>query len=92
MVSLAASLLALALLGLGISRLTRRSPLFSSVRQVALGGVAAAVTYLVGRLVGGRHRLIGARRRVDGVERDPSRVDSPTTGLAEALFFGIDKP
>jgi VIT1/CCC1 family predicted Fe2+/Mn2+ transporter len=50
--SLAASLIALALLGLGISRLTRRSPIFSSVRQVLLGGVAAGVTYLVGTAVG----------------------------------------
>lgn len=50
--SLAASLVALGLLGLGISRLTRRSPLMSAIRQVALGGVAAAVTYAVGRLVG----------------------------------------
>jgi VIT1/CCC1 family predicted Fe2+/Mn2+ transporter len=50
--SLAASLAALALLGLGISRLTRRSPLFSASRQVLLGGVAAAVTYAVGSIVG----------------------------------------
>jgi VIT1/CCC1 family predicted Fe2+/Mn2+ transporter len=51
--SLAASLFALALLGLGISRLTRRSALFSAVRQVVLGGVAAGITYLVGKAVGG---------------------------------------
>ena len=50
--SLALSFIALALLGLGISRLTRRSPLMSAVRQVALGGVAAAVTYAVGSLIG----------------------------------------
>lgn len=50
--SLLVSLVALALLGIGISRLTRRSPLFSSVRQVALGGVAAAVTFAVGRFIG----------------------------------------
>jgi VIT1/CCC1 family predicted Fe2+/Mn2+ transporter len=50
--SLGASLAALALLGYGISRLTRRSALFSSVRQVLLGGTAAAVTYAVGRLIG----------------------------------------
>jgi VIT1/CCC1 family predicted Fe2+/Mn2+ transporter len=50
--SLVASLVALALLGLGISRLTRRSPIMSAVRQVALGGVAAAVTFGVGRLIG----------------------------------------
>ena len=46
------SLVALALLGVGISRLTRRSPLFSAARQVALGGVAAAVTFAVGRFIG----------------------------------------
>jgi VIT1/CCC1 family predicted Fe2+/Mn2+ transporter len=50
--SLALSLIALALLGIGISRLTRRSPVFSAVRQVALGGVAAAVTYAVGTFIG----------------------------------------
>ena len=51
-VSLLASLGALALLGLGISRLTRRSPIFSAIRQVALGGVAAAVTFAVGKFIG----------------------------------------
>ncbi len=50
--SLGASLIALALLGYGISRLTRRPALFSALRQVALGGIAAAVTYGVGRLIG----------------------------------------
>jgi VIT1/CCC1 family predicted Fe2+/Mn2+ transporter len=50
--SLALSLAALAVLGVGISRLTRRSPVFSAVRQVALGGVAAAVTFAVGRFIG----------------------------------------
>jgi len=50
--SLLLSLAALAVLGLGISRLTRRSPLFSAVRQVALGGIAAAVTFAVGRFIG----------------------------------------
>ena len=51
-VSLGASLLALAGLGVGISRLTHRPPLFSAIRQVALGGTAAAVTYGVGALLG----------------------------------------
>jgi VIT1/CCC1 family predicted Fe2+/Mn2+ transporter len=50
--SVVASLVALALLGFGISRLTHRPALFSSVRQVLLGGVAAAVTFGVGVLVG----------------------------------------
>ena len=52
--SLALSLMALALLGVGISVLTRRSALFSAVRQVALGGIAAAVTFAVGRFIGGQ--------------------------------------
>jgi Uncharacterized membrane protein len=50
--SLVLSLIALALLGVGISRLTRRPPLFSALRQVALGGIAAAVTYAVGSFIG----------------------------------------
>jgi vacuolar iron transporter family protein len=50
--SLGLSLIALALLGVGISRLTRRSPLFSAARQVAFGGIAAAVTFAVGRFIG----------------------------------------
>lgn len=50
--SIVASLVALAVLGFGISRLTHRPALFSSVRQVLLGGVAAAVTFAVGSLVG----------------------------------------
>jgi VIT1/CCC1 family predicted Fe2+/Mn2+ transporter len=50
--SLILSLVALALLGVGISRLTRRSPLFSALRQVTLGGVAAAVTFAGGGFIG----------------------------------------
>ena len=50
--SLGASLAALALLGYGISRLTHRPQLYASVRQVLLGGAAAAVTYAVGTLIG----------------------------------------
>ncbi len=52
--SLGASLVALALLGLGISRLTHRPALYASLRQVILGGLAAAVTYGVGAFVGVR--------------------------------------
>ena len=50
--SLLVSLAALALLGAGIASLTRRPLWYGAIRQVALGGVAAAVTYLVGRLIG----------------------------------------
>ncbi len=50
--SLGASLASLAILGFGISRLTRRPPVYTSVRQVLLGGAAAAVTYAVGALIG----------------------------------------
>ncbi len=52
--SLAGSLGALLLLGLAISWLTRRSAVYSAARQVLLGGVAAAVTYAVGSLIGVR--------------------------------------
>ncbi len=54
MSSLGGSLAALAVLGYGISRLTRRPSVYVSVRQVMLGGIAAAVTYGVGALVGVR--------------------------------------
>jgi VIT1/CCC1 family predicted Fe2+/Mn2+ transporter len=50
--SLGGSLASLAILGLGISRLTHRPALYASVRQVLLGGAAAAVTYAVGALIG----------------------------------------
>jgi VIT1/CCC1 family predicted Fe2+/Mn2+ transporter len=50
--SLVVSLAALFALGLSISRLTRRNPLRTATRQVLLGGVATAVTYGVGTLIG----------------------------------------
>jgi VIT1/CCC1 family predicted Fe2+/Mn2+ transporter len=50
--SLGCSLVALLLLGLGISWLTRRSALYTAIRQVILGAAAAAVTYAVGFLIG----------------------------------------
>jgi VIT1/CCC1 family predicted Fe2+/Mn2+ transporter len=50
--SLGLSLAALALLGFGISRLTHRPPLYASIRQVLLGGAAAAVTFAVGSIIG----------------------------------------
>lgn len=52
-VSLLVSLAALALLGTGIGLLTRRPIPFAAIRQVLLGGVAAAVTYAVGQAIGG---------------------------------------
>lgn len=50
--SLGVSLLALGFLGLGIGRMTRRPLGYTATRQVALGGIAAAVTYAVGTLIG----------------------------------------
>jgi vacuolar iron transporter family protein len=50
--SLGASLGALFALGLGISRLTYRSPLFTALRQLLLGAIAAGVTFAVGTLLG----------------------------------------
>jgi VIT1/CCC1 family predicted Fe2+/Mn2+ transporter len=50
--SLGFSLVALALLGIGIGRMTRRPILFTAVRQVLLGGIAAAVTFAVGKVIG----------------------------------------
>lgn len=50
--SLAISLAALATLGGAIAVLTRRPILYGAVRQVVLGGVAAAVTFAVGQAIG----------------------------------------
>lgn len=50
--SVAISLVALFGLGVGVSILTKRSWLRSGLRQMALGGLAALVTYLVGQAIG----------------------------------------
>ena len=50
--SMAATLVALFLVGLGVSRLTHRQPVRSGLRQAALGLLAAGVTYGVGTLLG----------------------------------------
>jgi len=50
--SLGLSLVALFIVGAGVSLLTGRSMLFSGARQVAIGAAAATVTYLVGRAIG----------------------------------------
>jgi len=50
--SIAATLTALFLVGLGVSRLTHRHPFRSGLRQAGLGLLAAAVTYGVGALLG----------------------------------------
>jgi VIT1/CCC1 family predicted Fe2+/Mn2+ transporter len=50
--SIAGSGLALFAVGLAVSRLTHRKPLWTGVRQAALGGLAAAVTFGVGSLLG----------------------------------------
>ena len=50
--SLALSGLALALVGAGTSLFTGRHVGFSAGRQVAIGFVAAAITYGIGRLLG----------------------------------------
>ena len=47
-----ASLVALFVVGAGVSLLTGRSLLFSGMRQVGIGAAAAAVTYLVGSAIG----------------------------------------
>ncbi len=50
--SLVLSLGALFLVGAGVSLLTGRSTLLSGLRQMGLGAAAAAVTFVVGRLIG----------------------------------------
>jgi len=50
--ALAASGIALFAVGAGVSLFTGRSTLFSGGRQLAIGAVAAAVTFTIGRLIG----------------------------------------
>ena len=50
--SIAASAGALFIVGLAVSRLTHRNGVFSGIRQAALGGCAAAVTFAIGSLLG----------------------------------------
>jgi vacuolar iron transporter family protein len=50
--SIAASGLALFAIGLGVSRLTHRHAIWTGVRQAGLGGLAAAVTFGIGSLLG----------------------------------------
>jgi vacuolar iron transporter family protein len=51
-ISIAASALALFGIGLAVSRLTHRHPFMTGFRQMALGGLAAAVTFGIGTLLG----------------------------------------
>jgi len=51
-VAIGMSLAALFAVGAGVSLLTGRSTLFSGARQVAIGAAAAAVTYVVGSVIG----------------------------------------
>lgn len=50
--SVGLALTALFIVGAAVSLLTGRSALFSGARQVAIGSVAAAVTYVVGLVIG----------------------------------------
>lgn len=50
--SLAASGIALMTIGAGTSLFTGRSPLFSAIRQLAIGIAAAAITFGIGRAIG----------------------------------------
>jgi VIT1/CCC1 family predicted Fe2+/Mn2+ transporter len=51
-VSIGLSLVALFLVGAGVSLLTGRGVLFSGFRQVGIGAAAAIVTYVVGSIIG----------------------------------------
>jgi VIT1/CCC1 family predicted Fe2+/Mn2+ transporter len=52
LVSIAGTLGALFLVGLGVSRLTHRHPIRTGIRQAGLGFLAAAVTFGIGTLLG----------------------------------------
>ena len=47
-----ASLIGLFAVGAGVSLITGRGMLFSGARQVLIGALAAAVTFVVGRIIG----------------------------------------
>jgi vacuolar iron transporter family protein len=47
------SFAALFALGAGVSLLTGRSIIFSGLRQVAIGALAAGITFAVGTVIGG---------------------------------------
>ncbi len=51
-ISLGVSLVALFAVGAGVSLLTGKGVVFSGLRQLGIGAAAAAVTYLVGSLIG----------------------------------------
>jgi VIT1/CCC1 family predicted Fe2+/Mn2+ transporter len=44
--------IALFAVGVGVSLFTGKSALFSGARQLAIGAVAATVTYIIGRIIG----------------------------------------
>ena len=50
--SVAASTVALAVIGAGTSLFTGRTPQFSALRQIAIGLLAAAITFGIGSLAG----------------------------------------
>ena len=52
LISIGLSLVAMFAVGVGVSLLTGRSALFSGLRQVLIGSLAAGITFLVGRLIG----------------------------------------
>jgi VIT1/CCC1 family predicted Fe2+/Mn2+ transporter len=54
-VALGVAAVALLAGGIAVGRLTGRSMLRSGLRQLLLGGVAVAVTFAVGSLIGGGH-------------------------------------
>jgi vacuolar iron transporter family protein len=52
LISVALAMIALFMVGVGVSLLTGRSAFFAGARQVAIGAIAAGVTYVVGLIIG----------------------------------------
>jgi VIT1/CCC1 family predicted Fe2+/Mn2+ transporter len=50
--SIVLSAIGLAIVGAAITLFTGRNPLLGALRMVAIGAIAATVTYAVGRLIG----------------------------------------